>query len=335
MCTVCVNSCKYNALSIDKDGVKIDYSKCNSCGLCISSCPTGALQYPSMPDLAFVNLSKNLGEKVISCYKDTNPSLKLPCIGGLSSEDIIILRKSGNVIVRCPDEKCPLHDNLKGLQYKTKSLNKVLGGIYFNEVPKNTESQIRENIDISNYPTKLEVNRKSRGISNDFEYLNALSSRIIEIDETSCTLCESCAKWCPSESLKIVRNGELTELKFDPKKCIGCNVCINVCPEPSVISDNKILSCKKNMKAIESRELKENDLTNERTIASDNIVRCAVCGKIVGSERSLKKIKEIMKEKGAEIDDEWLRRCPTHRSEYAFQKAFSAKVKFKPKNNNS
>jgi electron transfer flavoprotein alpha subunit len=42
-CTACIESCPFNALSMDGDKVKVDEAACGDCGACIGSCPTEAL----------------------------------------------------------------------------------------------------------------------------------------------------------------------------------------------------------------------------------------------------------------------------------------------------
>ena len=42
-CKTCVETCKQNALSLDKEGLHIDREKCISCGECVEACPSTAL----------------------------------------------------------------------------------------------------------------------------------------------------------------------------------------------------------------------------------------------------------------------------------------------------
>ena len=54
LCGVCVTSCEYDALRIDKDenpeAVIVDGEKCYVCGLCVTVCPTGALAIELDPE---------------------------------------------------------------------------------------------------------------------------------------------------------------------------------------------------------------------------------------------------------------------------------------------
>jgi pyruvate formate lyase activating enzyme len=42
-CRTCIETCKQNALMLDKDGMHINREKCNSCGDCVNECPSTAM----------------------------------------------------------------------------------------------------------------------------------------------------------------------------------------------------------------------------------------------------------------------------------------------------
>lgn len=42
-CKICIETCKQDALRMEKDGIKIDREKCISCGECVQECPSTAL----------------------------------------------------------------------------------------------------------------------------------------------------------------------------------------------------------------------------------------------------------------------------------------------------
>ena len=44
LCGTCARLCPYDALTMEKKGVRIDAARCHGCGLCVSVCPTGALE---------------------------------------------------------------------------------------------------------------------------------------------------------------------------------------------------------------------------------------------------------------------------------------------------
>ena len=322
-CTLCQDSCPYGAIKVDKkNGILIDYSKCVACGLCVASCPMSAIQFPSVSQQAIFDLSKIKGDKKISCYKDHGNSIKLPCIGMLSAVDLAMLRSSGKVSLYCPG--CELSKHLDNLKTIVEDLDKSVGGIslvtpgYIIQ-PKEDEKVIKigEFSYLANKAEAMELVAKSNNLP-DVSYDAQINNEV-------CTMCESCAKWCPTNALTIDYSNNAERLSFNPDKCIGCKICINVCPE----GDNSCSSGNKAIKIIPAKEVKH----EVKTLMKDEIVRCKVCGAIVGSRKSLNLVKKIMKERGLECEDEWLERCPKHRAEYSYKKFFGKEVKFKPRRN--
>lgn len=53
---------------------------------------------------------------------------------------------------------------------------------------------------------------------------------LIKIDDDACTACEACVERCQMAALKMV-DGKLTR---DEKRCIGCGLCMYVCPADSL-----------------------------------------------------------------------------------------------------
>ncbi len=312
-CTVCQDSCPYNAITTDKkSGVVINYDKCTACGLCVASCPESALQFPSVTQRSIFDLSTIKGNKTISCYKDAGNSIKLPCIAMLSVEDLLALRSSGELNLKCVG--CELEKNLDKLKHDIKSVNSAVGGIKLEVKGKIEESAkpLPFTISLDNVEKRSDVNKR---VSE--KRLKDILSFDVTVDD-SCTLCEACAKWCPVSALKIENIEGQEALTFDPEPCIGCNVCINVCP----VSLNNGLG-----KAINVNRGK----SEKKVLAKDYVVKCRVCGAPVGSRRSLNHIKEVMKKQGMEVDDEWLELCPKHRSEYAAKKLLGPNSQFKPR----
>ncbi len=315
-CTVCQNSCPYNAINIDKKrGVILDYEKCVACGLCVASCPESALQFPSVPQRSIFDLSTIKENKTISCYKDIRNSIKLPCIAMLSVEDLLALRSSGEVYLRCVG--CELEGNLEKLKQDVKYVNSAVGGI---------KLEIKGKLEESAEPLTFALNFVNAEKHSDVkkEVSEMRIKNVVTFDvmvEDSCTLCEACAKWCPTSALKIENIEGKARLTFDPEPCIGCNVCMNVCPVSSSNGHGKAI------KVIRGK-------SEKKTLAEDYIVKCRVCGAPVGSRRSLNHIKEVMENQGMNVDDEWLELCPKHRSEYAAKKLLRPNSQFKPRGSN-
>jgi Fe-S-cluster-containing hydrogenase component 2 len=59
----CTKACNFDAISVEDNLARIDYSKCKSCGMCAAVCPTGALNsFKKLP-------KKEQAEKVAAAKK--------------------------------------------------------------------------------------------------------------------------------------------------------------------------------------------------------------------------------------------------------------------------
>ncbi|WP_136795592.1 4Fe-4S binding protein [Desulfosediminicola ganghwensis] len=60
-CGMCIGSCPHGAIQATGNGIKVDSLKCEECGGCIATCPTGAMQYQRFTDESFINYLQTVG----------------------------------------------------------------------------------------------------------------------------------------------------------------------------------------------------------------------------------------------------------------------------------
>ncbi len=325
VCDICQRSCPYGAIEIDRKGMRgvlVDGSRCVECGLCASSCPTGAIQMPNYPDSSFVAAGAVEGAKVISCGLHAGESLKVRCVGELGSVDLLALRAGGPVAVHCPDPSCPLAPNLSKVRDLVRDLNEVYGGFSFSQGGEPAVPSAKEGA-----PAVRRASPQYRRADIVRSLLDSSSARLlgvkdVSVDPESCTLCDNCAKWCPTGALSISRSDGSTALRFDPEACIGCDVCVNVCPESREANGAKV-------RAISTRPSQGS--LEPRVLFEDGNVYCRDCGAFVGTRRTLEKVRRTLEERGLPVDDEWLERCPRHRFEYALRKGIKGAGAFAPR----
>ena len=65
----CVNTCKYNAITVENNIAKIDANKCIGCGMCVKTCPKNIIKLIKIKNQSIVNCSNN----------DKGPSTKKAC----------------------------------------------------------------------------------------------------------------------------------------------------------------------------------------------------------------------------------------------------------------
>ena len=69
-----------------------------------------------------------------------------------------------------------------------------------------------------------------RGVTKSPVPSMAVNARwLVKINEDDCTACEACIPRCQMDALKMA-DGKLTR---DEKRCIGCGICMWVCPDRS------------------------------------------------------------------------------------------------------
>ncbi|MBQ0018230.1 MAG: RnfABCDGE type electron transport complex subunit B [Clostridiales bacterium] len=64
-CMKCTKACNFDAITVEDNLARIDYSKCKSCGMCVTQCPTGALNtLKPMTKEAFDKLKENTDKAI-------------------------------------------------------------------------------------------------------------------------------------------------------------------------------------------------------------------------------------------------------------------------------
>jgi coenzyme F420-reducing hydrogenase delta subunit/formate hydrogenlyase subunit 6/NADH:ubiquinone oxidoreductase subunit I len=148
VCGVCVPLCKYDALSINKDGkdkekIIVDKVECRGCGLCVAACPSGAITQKEGCEVTLPELHEKVKEiikqdrkklVVFVCNWSMFPGMQLSesptliktsygiivnmCSGRLAPELVLNAFQEGAwgvMVAGCPPEECD-HDG----NYKTR-----------------------------------------------------------------------------------------------------------------------------------------------------------------------------------------------------------------------
>lgn len=91
-CTTCVRSCRLNAITIDNH-VTIHEDICSECMMCVSECPTGVFQIPTMNFYSLTAGLRKIQAPVLSCNVRAGLAAheKTVCLGFLSEEHLIAL----------------------------------------------------------------------------------------------------------------------------------------------------------------------------------------------------------------------------------------------------
>lgn len=83
------------------------------------------------------------------------------------------------------------------------------------------------------YPTRLAREKGTKGVFPVIQY-------VAQQDTVKCTHCGACTKRCSfaafykGETNVMVSGKPRRSVKFDPKKCWGCGICVEICPQEAI-----------------------------------------------------------------------------------------------------
>ncbi|RDU68139.1 4Fe-4S dicluster domain-containing protein [Helicobacter cholecystus] len=310
-CHKCVNVCPTFGVSKNDSLMELSFSQlnCMGCGGCIATCPTGALDFASFSIECMIDSLKYYQNTVIllipEVFLDTLRDISLPS----HLSPLIIPRE------KFPSEVHFLsmvqESNHSMIFYSPiisrPSLEaiKLVNDIYQAICQKQAIfiAQDRETLQtLYNLPTPLphysyipspkEARRKHFGErlrylikDGDFGTIESGESGEmirygrIHIDESKCTLCNSCVGACNVDCLSA--NAQEFALQYNPSLCTTCGYCIPSCPE--------------NALRLELSGIELNPSWFETHIlAKDELFTCVECGKPFATKKSIQKIKGVM-----------------------------------------
>ncbi|MCS7107156.1 MAG: 4Fe-4S binding protein [Acidilobaceae archaeon] len=304
-CDLCVKSCPYKAL--EGKPPEVNYDRCTMCGLCLALCPIGAYSTPTVSEEALESYLREIrGESSSPAYIVISQLDKLREIDASPSPTLVLP-------VAQVEEVSPL----LLLMLYSRGLKPVLFAEKVGEVSQFLEElsslglvgiarSAGELAEALGEPLELEdVGRSESYRGYVREVLEAFGERElgfpayadVQIKEELCTLCEACARYCPTGALRIER-GESVVLRLVRDECIGCSKCQWVCPE----------------NAIEKVPWRFST-PYERVLVSSPIARCERCGRELEAERLIASVERRLRAAGAVVALKNLRLCPNCKAE--------------------
>ncbi len=127
---------------------------------------------------------------------------------------------------------------------------------------------------------------------------------LVEIEESGCTLCRSCANVCPTNAFKFEEDGN--SLHFKHINCVGCGLCEQVCPE--------------NVITLRRELFLEKQALDYVMVAEDEMIACAKCKKPYINKRALEAVEsklfeiESLKNTFSGNRKNFLKMCPDCRT---------------------
>lgn len=310
-CHKCVNVCPTFGVTKDDSLMELNFSQlnCMGCGGCIATCPSGALDFASFSIETMIEALRHYQDTTIllipEIFLDTLKDIALPShISPLiiprekfpSEVHFLSMLQESNhsLIFYSPIISRPSFEAIKLVNdiYEAICGTKAIFVAQDSQVLQTLWDKPTSLPHYSYTPSPKEPRRKHFGErlrflvkDNDFGRVESGASGEmirygkIHIDESKCTLCNSCVGACNVDSLTA--NSKEFALQYNPSLCTTCGYCIPSCPE--------------NALSLELSGIELNPSWFEtHTLAQDELFECVECGKPFATKKSIQKIKEVM-----------------------------------------
>ncbi len=310
-CRACAEICPQTAYQWTAGRIEYDKSMCEPCGLCVTTCPTGAITHPVATGSqvaaqieAIVETERSTPGIVYGCRRASEPltskgwyQVELPCAAMATPQWLLapLLMGAGAVVARpCSEAGCDLrHDEIvfRNVDYCRRLL--VAAGTDANRVSTSLAEVVpgpwppaglSEPFSPGSAPDVLIAVAAAVG-ATDLAVNEHPASPTAEvlIDPEACTGCTGCAQGCPTGALAHAQFDGYLEISFDAAACTACGQCVPRCPE---IRNNAI-------ELVRHTDL--GLLQAGRTVQyQEETLSCELCGLPIAPAPMMKKIESLL-----------------------------------------
>lgn len=223
-CTTCIDICPEQAIKGEKGSLTIDHNQCNGCGRCITLCPVQALMGESPRRktlngiLIFDDGPLPTINELFYLYKRGIRSVYVRTEGKGLTELKRVIEEVNSQLVKMGKEPISITSEL----VLTTPERKVSRRDFFTNVSTSSKKLALSTA----APAKWRFNQEQFKVAGMFEGWSLYSVDI----NSSCTLCETCFKLCPSNVFTL-KDGQLA---INSENCSGCMLCVDVCLDKGI-----------------------------------------------------------------------------------------------------
>lgn len=309
-CAKCASLCPTFGIVNDDSKMELLFSAidCIACGACVSTCPSGAIDFAPYPKEALYAVARFYANSKILVIEES----RLDSLSGVAlPEGVVPLLIQGekhlsemHLLTLLQESGSSLVAYLPELSVATKEAIALLNEVYeraYGEVGIHLASDIAslqealpklKNIEYSTYkytPNPTELRRKVFGerlryVIKDKDLGTIPSGEWvrygeIKVDQDRCTLCLSCVGACNVNAL--MANSNAFTLDFNASLCTTCGYCVPSCPEQAITLELSGIAL--NPSWFETK-----------VMAKDEMFKCVECGVPFATKKSVEKIKTLM-----------------------------------------
>ncbi len=308
-CRQCVHTCPHEALEEEGGIIQLRREACTSCGACVMACPQLALEMPGWsPEEVRAELEAALaygqGRGIAFICPQIAPpggpwmAVRVPCASAVSVAALLFALQGGAVAVGHCRHQCQsgLRQVVEARLDFCRSLLTALGK---DPVIIPLVDATDGHIDLP-VPPLQERGPTSIGpiagagadaqaiLSLTGDHLLTLAHEgaplgVAQVDESSCTLCSSCAFSCPTGALGYEEREGQAFLSFEATLCIACGQCVESCPE----RERGAIAI---WRGVDTATLRE----GRKTVAKDEMVSCQRCGERVATAKMLSRLEGLL-----------------------------------------
>ncbi|MGW8192632.1 MAG: 4Fe-4S binding protein [Desulforhopalus sp.] len=319
-CDLCLSSCRFGAIIHDDRGVTVNPLKCQECGACMAVCPTGALQNQRFSDHSFVRYfqktpvpqdgtvvvggeadlhrlwwqqQKKKRENVFFLQYDNVQSLSLfHCLHLLAKGARRILFLFADDFDRPTpqfQQQLTLGKTITESLFDREDALIVCRLNEFDTVMKSSpQGSFGSMLPLDEFVSRRQalaaalrslVEKSGRQI--DIHPEDDLPFATVSCDRDRCTQCLACLNDCRIGAL--VADQQQYTLSFIGAMCVGCGLCVRVCPE--------------NALSISPECTIRSEFFARLELAKAEPMTCRSCGKVFGTKNSFDRVMAMLSKK--------------------------------------
>jgi len=279
-CRSCVSPCPVDALTWAGGAIAFNKNACVACGICVTACPAGAVENPSVTQAAVeaelraaIERSKVPIGVRFRCRGSTVPAepgwyqLEVPYTG---------LR------VRTNRPRRALSNLAIGTSHRV-AIGREFGVAFDVPLESGNGDPSRLSGLLEPCSSSIVVDLLPTRDHNQVMDLRVADIGTVTIEPSVCTTCQMCARVCPTDALMSSETDQRVEISFDPRSCTACGACVEICPEAT--RDAIVMS--------HGFDLADR-AAGRRIIRKDRTSTCEVCGRPVAPTAMLERIETML-----------------------------------------